>query len=94
MIFSLRAERHWLAMAVALLWTITLGGEQEAQFHAQLMSDSAQSPPITPIRQISCFLNGLLTILARLLMGQPITLGRLFPLPFNHPSYSFSSDSS
>ncbi len=89
-----RAERHWLAMAVALLWTITLGGEQEAQSHDQLMSESAQSPPITPIRQISCFLNGLLTILGRLLMGQPITLGRLFPLPFNHPSYSFSSDSS
>ncbi len=89
-----RAERHWLAMAVALLWTITLGGEQETQSHDQLMSDSVQSPPITPIRQISCFLNGLLTILARLLLGQPITLGRLFPLPFNHPSYSFSSDSS
>ncbi len=76
-------------MAVALLWTITLGGEQEAQSHDQLISEKELSLPITPIRQISCFLNGLLTILARLLMGQPITLGRLFPLPFNHPSHSF-----
>ena len=24
-----RAERHWLAMAVAMLWMVTLGGEQE-----------------------------------------------------------------
>ena len=91
---SERAERHWLAMAVALLWTITLGGEQEAQSHDQLICEKELSFPITPIRQISCFLNGLLTILARLLMGQPITLGRLFPLPFNHPSHSFISDSS
>ena len=26
-----RAERHWLAMAVALLWMVTLGGESETQ---------------------------------------------------------------
>lgn len=89
-----RAERQWLAMAVALLWTITLGGEPEAQSHDQLISEKEPSPSMIPIRQISCFLNGLLTILARLLMGLPITFGRLFPLSFNHPSHSFISDSS
>ncbi|MEM9275485.1 MAG: transposase [Cyanobacteria bacterium P01_F01_bin.143] len=89
-----RAERQWLAMAVALLWTITLGGEQEAQSHEKLISDSEQSTSALPLRHLSCFLNGLLTILARLLMGKPITFGRLFPLPFNHPSHSFISDSS
>ncbi len=81
-------------MSVALLWAITLGGEQEAQSHDQLISEKKPSSSMIPIRQISCFLNGLLTILARLLMGQPIALGRLFPLPFNHPSHSFLSDSS
>ena len=89
-----RAERQWLAMAVALLWTITLGGEQEAQSHEKLIFDSEQSTSALPLRQLSCFLNGLLTILARLLMGKPITFGRLFPLPFNDPSHSFISDSS
>ena len=89
-----RAERQWLAMAVALLWTITLGGEQEAESERELISNGSESPSIIPLRQISCFLNGLLTILAQLLMGQPISLGRLFPLPFNHPSHSFISDSS
>ncbi len=89
-----RAERQWLAMAVALLWAITLGGEQEAQSHEEFISDSEQSTSMIPIRQLSCFLNGLLTILARLLMGLPIAFGLLFPLPFNHPSHSFISDSS
>ena len=78
-------------MAVALLWTITLGGEQEAESSSELISHGSESPSIIPFRQISCFFNGLLTILARLLMGQPISFGRLFPLPFNHPSHSFFS---
>ncbi len=89
-----RAERQWLAMAVALLWAITLGGEQEAQSHEELISDSEPSTSMISIRHISCFLNGLLTILARLLMGLPIAFGRLLPKPFNHPSHSFISDSS
>ncbi len=81
-------------MAVALLWTITLGGELEAESEGELISDGSESPSMNSLRQISCFLNGLLTILARLLMGLPIAFGRLFPLSFNHPSYSFISDSS
>ena len=89
-----RAERQWLAMAVALLWAITLGGEQEAQSHEEFISDSEPSTSMISIRHISCFLNGLLTILARLLMGLPMAFGRLLPKPFNHPSHSFISDSS
>ena len=81
-------------MVVALLWAITLGGAQEAQSHEEFISDSEQSTSMIPIRQLSCFLNGLLTILTRLLMGLPIAFGRLFPLPFNHPSHSFISYSS
>ena len=69
-----RAERHWLAMAVATLWMVTLGGEE--------------------ITSSSCFLNGLLTVIARLLNGQSITLGRLLPIFFNHFSDFAFSDSS
>ncbi len=89
-----RAERQWLAMAVALLWAITLGGEQEAQSHDEFISEKEPSTSMTSIRHISCFLNGLLTILARLLMGLPIAFGLLLPLSFNNPSHSFISDSS
>ena len=89
-----RAERHWLAMAVALLWMVTLGGESETQSARELISDSEKSSSINSTRQISCFLNGLLTVLARLLNGQPITLGRLLPISFNHfQDFAFSNSS-
>lgn len=89
-----RAERHWLAMAVALLWMVTLGGESEAQSDDPLIFDSEKSPCPSPTRQISCFLNGLLTILARLLSGQSITLGRLFTIPFSYSGTLVVCDSS
>jgi hypothetical protein len=34
-----RAERHWLAMAVAMLWMVTLGGEQEISSNEPLIGD-------------------------------------------------------
>jgi hypothetical protein len=59
-----RAERHWLAMAVAMLWMIALGGEQELSDEQLLDHSSALSQPTTK-RSISCFLNGLLTVVAQ-----------------------------
>lgn len=88
-----RAERHWLAMAVALLWMVTLGGEQEILSDG-LISVRSEPSQLPPTRQISCFLNGLLTVVARLLNGQPLFLGRLFPLSFNRFSNLSFSDSS
>ncbi len=89
-----RAERHWLAMAVALLWMVTLGGEQESFHDEELISDLSKTPQLTATRQISCFLNGLLTIVAQLLNNQSLTFGRLFPISFNHFSDWAFSDSS
>lgn len=89
-----RAERHWLAMAVAMLWMLTLGGEQEISSNEQLIGDRSLALESTPTHQISCFLNGLLTVVARLLNGQPVTLGRLFPLSFNHFNDLHFADSS
>jgi hypothetical protein len=79
-----RAERHWLAMSVAMLCMLTLGGEQEFFHEQSLISDrsSASFPISTP--SLSGFINGLLTVIAQLLNGQSISFGRLFPLPFNH----------
>ena len=88
-----RAERHWLAMAVALLWMVTLGGEQEI-LSDRLISVPSEPSQLTPARQISCFLNGLLTVIARLLNGQSLTFGRLSPLSFNHFRDLSFSDSS
>ncbi len=52
-----RAERQWLAMAVALLWTITLGSEQEAESEREVIANGSESLSMIPLRQISCFLN-------------------------------------
>jgi hypothetical protein len=88
-----RAERHWLAMSVALLWMVTLGGEQELARDEKLFDQRTHSQS-SSTRSLSCFLNGLLTIVAQLLNGQSLTLGRLFPLPLNHFSNLTFSNSS
>lgn len=62
-----RAERHWLAMSVAMLWILTIGGEQEISQDKTLISDRTPSQSFTP--SISCFLDGLLTIVAQLRLG-------------------------
>ncbi len=96
------------AMAVATLWMVTLGGE-EITSSDELIGDRRQLFESAPIsegssaefkapacepRQISCFLNGLLTVIARLLKGQSIPLGRLLPFSFNHFSDLAFPDSS
>lgn len=81
-------------MSVAMLWIVTLGGEQELTDEQGLISDrqSRSQSHLTP--SISCFLNGLLTVLAQLLNAESITLARLFPLSLNHFNDLVLSDSS
>ena len=79
-----RAERHWLAMSVAMLWMVTLGGEQEISSNEQLISDRSSPSSSTSTSTLSCFVNGLLTVIAQLLNGQSLSFGRLFPFPLNH----------
>ena len=80
-----RAERHWLAMSVAMLWMVTLGGEEEiSSDEQQLTSDRTVLSQATTDSSLSCFVNGLLTVISRLLNGQSLFFGRLFPLPLSH----------
>jgi hypothetical protein len=89
-----RAERHWLAMAVAMLSMITLGDERPSQSVEPLISQQQKSHQPNPARQLSCFLNGLLTVVARLLTGQSVTLDCLLPNSLNHFSDLIFSNSS
>ena len=89
-----RAERHWLAMSVAMLWILTIGGEQEMNDDESFVSDRTNSSKLTTDSSLSCFIHGLLTIVAQLLNGQSISFGRLFPLPLNHFSDLAGSNSS
>ena len=53
-----RAERLGNAMAVALLWMVTLGGEQETISSDENLGVRQKLPELIPTRHISCFLNG------------------------------------
>ena len=71
---------------------VTLGGEQEFADLEPKSVDHNSSPSFTP--SISCFLNGLLTVIAQLLNGQSISFGRLFPLSLSHfNNLAFSNSS-
>jgi hypothetical protein len=96
-----RAERHWLVMAVATLWVISVGGEVDAT----LPESSFETLPSTHIarrlskqrvrqRRISCFARGILTICAALVAGDPLPMGRLlaFSWPSSPPEVSEQAD--
>jgi hypothetical protein len=88
-----RAERLWLAMAVATLWTVTVGSDDH-QHLSEMLENQAISPdeenPSSELKKtsriISCFLKGLLTIIADLLCGNGISLNGLFPQSSYVPS--------
>jgi len=81
-----RAERLWLAMAVATLWVVSVGCQAElAQPLAMLDDLSVQ--PITRRRAgagrvLSCFRRGRLLLVAALVNQQSLPVGQLVPEPW------------
>ena len=78
-----RAERLWLVLAVSTLWMVMLGGAAESQSPPPNLEQLPRthitfSKPLRlqPPRRLSCFLQGLLTLLADLLNDIPIHLHR------------------
>ena len=63
---------------------VTLGGEQEVFGDEPLVSERLPLSQPSFAASVSCFVNGLLTVVAQLLTGQPLSFGRLFPLPLSH----------
>ncbi len=88
-----RAMRLWLAMAVAMLWVVSVGGAAEATLPASSLETLPEqhtarrwATPRARPRLLSCFRRGMLTILAALLTGKPLPLGRFLPEPWpSHP---------
>jgi hypothetical protein len=84
-----RAERLWLAMAVATLWTVSVGCQAEASATVPLL---AELPPTHIARRqrsrqrrerpLSCFRRGRLVLIAALVAGQELPQGRLLPEPW------------
>jgi len=84
-----RAERLWLAIAVATLWAVSVGGEVDAtlpasslealpQTHVARRTATKRSRP----RMLSCFARGIITIIGRLIRGDGLVLGRFVPEPW------------
>ena len=82
-----RAERLWLAMAVATLWVVSVGCQAEA-------IETTALPDELPLEQIarrraqtaraqgrvlSCFRRGRLVLVAALINGQSLPVGQLLP---------------
>lgn len=84
-----RAERHWLAIAVATLWQVSVGGEVDANLP---ISSLDELPPTHVARRnfknsflhrcLSCFRRGFLVIKAAVLNRLPLPIGGFFPEPW------------
>jgi Transposase DDE domain len=84
-----RAARLWLAVAVATLWVLSVGGEAEETIPASTMPDLTAVVPAprrtrraTQLRLMRVFRRGWTLILVALLDQAPLPLGRLVPEPW------------
>ena len=84
-----RAERLWLVIAVATLWTVSVGCAAEVALPMPVLAEL----PACPVahrqgsrrrqrREVSCFRRGRLVLIAALCSGQELPLGQLIPEPW------------
>jgi hypothetical protein len=92
-----RATRLWLAIAVATLWVVSVGGEAEDSLPASSFDDlppshiARRTTQRARPRLLACFHRGILTILAALLNARPLPLGYFLPMPWPSSPASLSS---
>ena len=84
-----RAARLWLAVAVATLWLLSVGGMAEETIPVSTLLPLAADgcPPARPrratqLRLVSVFRQGWITILVALLNQRRLPLGRFVPEPW------------
>jgi hypothetical protein len=84
-----RAARLWLAVAVATLWLLSVGGEAEETLPASTVPDGTALIPAQPrrrratrLRLVSVFRRGWNLILVAVLEQAPLPLGRFVPEPW------------
>ena len=84
-----RAARLWLAVAVATLWLLSVGGMAEEAIPASTLLDVSDALAgqrrqrrATRLRLVSIFHRGWITILVALLEQAPLPLGAFCPEPW------------
>ena len=84
-----RAARLWLAVAVATLWLLSVGGEADAMIPASTVPDITTLVPRQPrtrqatrLRLVGVFRRGWNLILVALLDQVPLPMGRFMPEPW------------
>jgi hypothetical protein len=84
-----RATRLWLVIALATLWTLSVGGETQNHLTASGLDDPLPPPDAAARpRRLSCFKRGWLLILAALLHHFPLPVGRFCPDPWPRSRFS------
>jgi hypothetical protein len=76
-----RLERHWLAIAVATLWVVALGGQADAGIAVETIGPFAT----TGRREHRVFAYGLAILLAALINGPHLPRWRFDPEPWPEP---------
>lgn len=81
-----RAARLWLAIAVATLWVVSVGGEAETTLPASSLEElpalhvaRKRARRAARPRLLRCFRRGVLAILVALIQGDSLPLGRFLP---------------
>jgi len=84
-----RAARLWLAVAVATLWLLSVGGATEETIPASTLRDvtgvcpeRSRSRRATRLRLVSVFRQGWVALLVALLRQEPLPIGRFVPEPW------------
>jgi hypothetical protein len=84
-----RAARLWLAVAVATLWLLSVGGAAEAMIPESTLHDVApaltsrrRQRRATRLRLVSIFRRGWIIIVVALLNQVPLPLGTFLPEPW------------
>lgn len=86
-----RASRFFLAIAVATLWVVSVGGEAEEKLPAssfnnlpeiQIARRNSNRSKGSQARLVSCFRRGILVIITKLIAGESLPLGHYFPEPW------------
>lgn len=84
-----RAERLWLAMAVATLWVVSVGSAAEAALPIPVLDElpathvaRQRASGARPPRPLSCFRRGRLVLVAALIQDQALPPMQLLPEPW------------